>query len=102
MSLRPSSPAKAADDGIWHGTIVEINGDELTCDLRRDGCQDVLAEVSASEHHLEDVQVGDVLELDTVRQTVTRLDFGTWTQEEVDVILARAKERYERIMRCVE
>jgi hypothetical protein len=91
-----------SDDGIWHGRIVEVNGDELTLDLRKDGCQDVFAEVSASRHHLEDAQLGDVIELDTVSQTARLLDFGTWTQEEVDAILARAKERYESIMRHIK
>jgi hypothetical protein len=84
----------------WHGTVTEVNGDEITVDLRRDGDMDMVAEVIASRWGLEDAEPGDVLALDPEAGTVTRLDLGTWTQEDLDEIARRAKEWHAQIMRC--
>lgn len=86
---------------IWHGTILEVNGDELTLDLRQEGSPDLLAEVSASRWNLQDAEVGDVIVIDTENQTAARLNLGRWTQAEIDDITARAEERYRQMMRCL-
>lgn len=93
---------EASGNGLWHATVLEVNGDELTCDLRREGEIDLLAEVSISLWQLEVVNIGDVLVLDTVNRTVKKLDLGTWTQSDIDNIRARAHEWYNQLMRCFE
>ena len=88
--------------GIWYGTVIEVNDDELTLDLRRDGSPDLFAEVSASRWQLDDAVIGDTLVLDTEAQTVNRLGVTAWTQEELDDIATRARERYEQLMKCFD
>jgi hypothetical protein len=87
---------------IWTGVVQEVNGDDLTVDLRSDGHQDMVAEVSISRWNLETAGIGSVVELDTEAQTVTLIDLGVWTQEEIDDIKAQAKAQYERLMEIIE
>jgi hypothetical protein len=82
----------------WHGIVIEVNGDEATVNLRREGSMDLTAEVELSRWGLKDIQAGDILVLDTEADTVTRLDLGTWTQEELDDIARRAEAWHAQIM----
>jgi hypothetical protein len=97
-TMQPEQPPEAP----WHGTVTEVNGDWITVDLRRAGDMDLMAEVSASQWGLNDVQPGDTLILDTNANTVSRLSPGTWTQEELDEIWRRAREWHETIVKNVD
>ena len=81
----------------WDGIVIEVwaDGDTFTADLRReDGTTEFEAEYSMRECGIE-VQEGDVL--DVTPESVTKVDLGVWTQEDIDEISRRAKEMYKRL-----
>jgi DNA helicase TIP49 (TBP-interacting protein) len=80
----------------WHAIVLAVDGDEATISLRRDGSPELEAEVILARWGLEGVRPGDVLALDPDAGTVTRLDRGTWTQQELDVTWQRALEQAAR------
>lgn len=87
---------------IWTGIVHEINGDELTVELRADGHEDMFAEVSVSRWGLQKAEPGSILHLDTDAKIIRLLELGVWTRKELDKIKADAKARYERLMGLIE
>lgn len=83
---------------IWHARVDERDGNTAFVTLYQEGQADLLAEVDLARWHLDGVEPGDILILNTHSQTVTKMDLGTWTQEKIDDIRKRAKERHAMFM----
>ena len=98
MPVRAADLLLGAALTIWHGLVTEVwdDGDTFTAELRREGCPDLFAEFSMRECKAT-VQAGNVFTLDGEADTLTVLDLGTWTQEELDEVMARAKIMAERL-----
>jgi hypothetical protein len=86
----------------WYGSVIEINGDWLYLDLRKEGEPDIECEVSVSRWNLQAAEVGSVIVLDTEAQTVELVPPRRWTREEIDKIKADAKAMHERLMRNID
>jgi len=83
----------------WDGRVIEVDGDIFTAELCRAGDPDVWADFSMAQCGVT-VEPGDLL---IVRpDSVTVLDLGVWTQEEIDAIELRAHEAYLRLMENVD
>lgn len=81
---------------VWDGSVIEVNGDIFTVDLRREGAPDMLADYSMKECGIT-VEPGDLL---IVRpDSVTRRELPVWTQEDIDAIMARAEKRAALLFR---
>lgn len=78
----------------WYGCVTAVNGDMFTADLRREGSPDLFADFSMSECGLSGLEEGDLLVVTPVR--VRRLELPPWTQEQLDEIIERARERAAR------
>jgi hypothetical protein len=77
-------------DLVWDGSVVEVDGDIFTVDLRREGGPDMMADYSMKECGIT-VEPGDLL---IVRpDSVTKREPRVWTREELDAIMARARKR---------
>ena len=82
----------------WTAVVIEVEGDQFSAELSRDGFPDLIANFDRSL--LPDVEPGDVL---TVTPSgVTRVDLGRWTQEELDDIRRRAREMATEVQALAE
>lgn len=87
--------------GVWVGKVIEISGDWLFLDCRRDGQPDLFCEVQISRFNLGAAEVGSLVELDPAAQTVDLIDLGVWTKAEIDEIKVRAHERARQLRRNI-
>lgn len=89
----------SGDDLVWDGSVVEVDGDIFTVDLRREGDPDMLADYSMKECGIT-VEPGDLL---IVRpDSVTKREPRVWTQAEIDAIMARARKRAALLKRIAD
>ena len=82
----------------WDGIVHEVweDGDTFTAELRAEGQPDLFAEFSMRQCEVT-VQSGDLFTLDGATDTFTLVNLGTWTQEELDAIMARARDMARRL-----
>lgn len=78
----------------WHGYVTDVEGDIFTAMLRREGQPELCADFSMRECGIT-VELGHLIVV--TPNSVKLLDLGVWTQEEIDAIKARAKERAQRL-----
>lgn len=89
----------AGESLVWDGSVIEVNGDIFTVDLRREGAPDMLADYSMKECGVT-VEPGDLL---IVRpDSVTKREPRVWTQAEIDAIMARARKRAALLRRIAD
>ena len=84
----------------WCGYVTDVEGDIFTAVLRRDGHPDLLADFSMKECGLAGLKPYDdiIVTPDSVRQP----DPIVWTQEQLDAIWVRARERAKIFRSCFE
>lgn len=81
----------------WDGRVTEVDGDIFTAlVIRRDGIGPELAADFSMARCGICVEPGDLIIVSP--EGVTKRDLGVWTKEDIDAIMAGAKER-SRLMR---
>ena len=89
----------SGEDLTWDGSVVAVDGDIFTVDLRREGAPDMLADYSMKECGVT-VEPGDLL---IVRpDSVTKRKLPVWTQAEIDAVMARARKRAAEFKRIAD
>lgn len=82
----------------WHGWVIETDGDTFTAEIRPESGFPVLeADFSMSECGLSGIEPGHIIVV--TPESVRLLELPPWTQEEIDVIRARAAELAAEIAR---
>lgn len=74
------------------GRVTDVEDDVFTVVIEVDHVE---VYVDVETRYLPDVTVADIVDLHS--DHVTRVDLGTWTQEQLDKIHRRARERYESV-----
>jgi hypothetical protein len=80
----------------WHGHVTDVAGDLFTVELYREGglCG-VLADYSISKCGLSGVEPGDLVVV--TADSVRLVELPPWTQEKIDAITARARQRRQAL-----
>lgn len=74
------------------GRVVEVDGETFTVEIVVD---DRPLHVDIDVKHLPDVEAGDIVSIGLGQ--VTRVDLGTWTEEDIAEIRRRGAEQYESV-----
>lgn len=78
----------------YRGRVLYVDQASFTVEIIVD---DRPLHVDIKLHHLPDVEAGDIVDVEPDR--VTRVDLGTWTEEDIAEIRRRAAERHESFVR---